>query len=160
GDLLQSSDMTDFLIDFEWFRCPDGYRMAHASEIARVNGEVPETYPNDDWIVPKSRRQISYRPLKEYDTLCNVFAKVRSADDLLGFVNSFGPLTQATPYWGDSVPGVLKSAQRIRGLLLCKQQGPRKIESLFKAQLRDGVIASYREVGATAAEADLEGLNR
>src|SRR2546429_6260721 len=83
--LLQSSyiDMANFLIDFEWFRCPDGYQIVNARESARARGGRPTSYPHGDWIVPKSEDKIPCRPLDRFDTLCNVFAKVKTSDELL-----------------------------------------------------------------------------
>jgi hypothetical protein len=110
--------------------------LAPAAEITRANGmEPPERNPDDVWIVPNSNQRIPYRPLERYDSLCNVFAKVKSASDLLKFVELFGPLTRIMPNWGDSVADCLKCAHRMHSLLLCKQKGPRKVESVFKSQL-------------------------
>jgi hypothetical protein len=140
--------MVDFRTDFEWFRCPKGYRLVHASETARALGEDPESYPDCDWIVPNSDEQIPYRPLERYDTLCNVFAKIQTADDLLRFIEMYGPLTRTSTGWGDFVIERLQSAQYFRGLLQRKSKGPRQLASLFKAQRLAGLSRSYKEAGA------------
>jgi hypothetical protein len=142
--LLHSSHivMADFLIDFEWFRCPEGYRLVHASETARARGEPPGSYPDCDWIVPNSDERIPYRPLDRYDMLCNVFAGIKTPNDLLKFVELYGPLTTTSTQWGDSVPELLRHVQYFRGLLHYKQLGSRKLGSFFVSMKRAGLLSA------------------
>src|ERR1700733_5700948 len=97
-------------IDLEWFRCPKGYRLIHARELARTKGEDPKTYPNEDWVVPNTEERISYRPLDEYDLLCVAFSKLKTPADLLGFIDLYGPFIDTLPVWGDSVSGRLRQS--------------------------------------------------
>jgi hypothetical protein len=153
--------MADFLVDFEWFRCPDGYQLVHASETARAMGESPESYPDCEWIVPNSDERAPYRPLERYDALCNVFAAVRTSSELLRFIELFGPLQRTSVGWGDQIPQTLKSAQYFRELLLSTRGGPRKIASAFQHQQWRGLAASYAEVGETLnPNTDVGNLNR
>ena len=48
-------------IDFEWFRCPHGYRIANARDVARANKHNPKRYPDEEWIVANSDERITYR---------------------------------------------------------------------------------------------------
>jgi hypothetical protein len=68
------------LIDFEWWRCSDGYR------------------PDRRGVESASKRFERYRPL-ETPALFAKFAKdtPASADDMLGFCNRFGLLERAGP---------------------------------------------------------------
>ncbi len=134
--------MADFLIDFEWFWCPDGYQIVNARESARARGGRPTSYPHGDWIVPKSEDKIPCRPLDRFDTLCDVFAKVKTPDELLEFVTHFGTLMRTSRYWGDLVSDCLSTAQYFRGLLLSKQKGPRKLLSFFKSHMQHSYHAT------------------
>lgn len=134
-------------IDLEWFRCPRGYRLVHARDVARAKGEIPGSYPDEDWIVPNAEERIGYRPLDEYDLLCVAFSKLKTPDDLLGFINLYGPLTRSSTVWGDSVAGCLRSSRQFYGLLSYKDRGPRKLASVFNAQLRARRARSYEAIG-------------
>jgi hypothetical protein len=41
-------EMDDFLIDFEWLRCPKGYRLGHSKSVVRGNWH---NVPYEEWIV-------------------------------------------------------------------------------------------------------------
>src|SRR5260370_1643041 len=59
-----------------------------------------------------------YRPLYVYDSLFKIFAKVRTEDDVLHFVEKFGPLTRdgLDARKGELVEGVLAHADTMRDL--------------------------------------------
>jgi hypothetical protein len=126
---------------FEWFRCPQGYRIANARDVARAARDNPETYPDEEWIVPNSDERVTYRcPMDHTAPLVTVFAQVNEPDKLLRFVKQYGPIANtAGTRWGDPVATWVSRAQRFRELLLCKQQGPRKVADCYKAQM----YASY-----------------
>ena len=134
-------------IDLEWFRCPKGYRLVHAREFARAQGENPSSYPDEDWIVPNSDERVAYRPLDEYDLLCVAFAKLKTPNDLLGFIDLYGPLIDTLPVWGDSVSSRLRQSRRFYELLSCKDRGPRKLASVFNAQVRASHARSNEAIG-------------
>jgi hypothetical protein len=130
-------------LDLDWFRCPQGYRIAHSSEIARALNDDPASYPDDNWIVPNGYERVSYRPLDEYDMLCIGFAELKTPQSLLRFVELYGPLTRTSPEWGDSVEGLLKAARRFRELMRGKELGPDKLASVFKSQVRSSIARAY-----------------
>src|SRR5262249_26605112 len=75
--------MTDFLVDFTWYRDPKGYRIAAFNHL-----NLPWRLPQDDpWrcIVPLGRRRdlIRYQPFARGGDLCLVFAEVTGPDQLL-----------------------------------------------------------------------------
>ncbi len=114
--------MALFNIDFEWFRCPDGYRLV-------LRGSVGEGNPPMHRIVASSDKREAYRPFDHLDSLYKVFVEIRTANDLLGFVKRFGLLEQspeydadfdgeyffgAREYEGNSVPKYLAQARLFR----------------------------------------------
>ena len=89
---VKQCQMTDFLIDFTWHRDPNGYRVVDFNSL-----NLPWRFPREDpWrcIVPLGRRRelIKYQPFARAGDLCLVFAQVTSSDQLLRFVNNYGPL--------------------------------------------------------------------
>jgi hypothetical protein len=89
--------MTEFLIDFTWHRDPKGYRIVDFNFL-----NLPWRLPQDDpWrcIVPVGRRRdlIKYQPFARRGDLCLVFAQVTGSDQLLRFINNYGPLND---YYG------------------------------------------------------------
>jgi hypothetical protein len=123
--------MNPELVYFEWFRCPQGYRIANSRDVD------PEAYRDEEWIVPNSDERVTYRCLMDHTApLVTVFAGVNTPETLLRFVKQHGPITnRGGARWGDSIAGCLGGAQRFRELLLCKKQGPRKVAALYEAQL-------------------------
>ncbi len=83
----------DVLADFQWFRNSKGYRLVPGRSV------VPADERNDesrvDWIIPNGEiaDETQHRPFARGGDLCAAFASVRSADQLLRFVNGHGPLT-------------------------------------------------------------------
>ncbi len=140
--------MTTVSIVLEWFRCPKGYRIVRAAEIARASGENPKSYPDVDWIVPNTDERIGYRPLDNNDLLCIAFSRLRTPESLLEFINFHGPITRTSPQWGDSIPGCLRWASQFSDLLSCKEKGPKKLASVFNSQIRVSHARAYkRDVG-------------
>jgi hypothetical protein len=89
---VKRCQMTDFLIDFKWHRDPKGYRIVDFNHL-----NLPWRLPQDDpWrcIVPLGRRRdlIKYQPFARGGDLCLVFAQVTGPDQLLRFINNYGPL--------------------------------------------------------------------
>ncbi len=143
--------MPDVTLDFDWFRCPQGYRIVQAGEI---QSQIPN--PDDLWIVPKSDERVSYRPLEKYDLLYIAFASLKTPDAVLTFVNHYGPLRDSSTAWGDSISELLKSARLFRDLLHYKSRGPKKLMSFYVEHQK----ASLRAAGLTPPEDDLRKLNR
>jgi hypothetical protein len=144
--------MKAFSIDLEWFRCPDGYRLV-------PRGPFGSHGPPMDRVVASSDRTDAYRPFDHFDSLYKEFAKVKTADDLLGFVKRFGLLEKGPDYEadfytadegelielagvgeyeGNSVPKYLTQARLFREILLRKESGPKSVAAFFR---------SHKEVG-------------
>ena len=138
------TSMAVLKIDLEWFRCPKGYRLVHAREVARAIGTDPMSYPNEDWIVPIGNERVHYRPFEEYEMLCIAFAKLETPESLMNFIKLYGPITRTSPEWGDSVSGKLRTSRRFRELLSCKEKGPRKLASVFNFQVQASFAAAYK----------------
>jgi hypothetical protein len=106
-----------------------------------------------DRIVASSDRTETYRPFDHFDSLYKEFAKVKTADDLLGFVKRFGLLEEGpeydadfyrgdegeavfggvSEYEGNSVPKYLTEARLFRELLLRKESGPKAVAASFRS---------------------------
>src|SRR5262249_21922293 len=120
--------MTDIFIDFEWYRNAKGYKLVPWKSLAGPD----ESYPHGDCIVDNGGKWISYRPLDQFDMLCCVFARVKTPNDLLKFIHTFGPLgrggfaagvsgpepVRGGATWGDDVSSGLRQAKFFRDLLL------------------------------------------
>jgi len=150
--------MTAFSIDFEWFRCPDGYRLVPGGSLGRDD-------PPTDRIVARSDRTAAYRPFDYFGSLYKEFAKVKTADDLLGFVKRFGLLDEGPEYDADfyrgdegelvsgsvreyegiSVPRYLTQARLFREFLLKKEKGPKAVAAFFRSR-EFGIGISLRVV--------------
>lgn len=139
--------MASIDIDLDWFRCPKGYRIVRSAEVARAIGEHPDSYPNEDWIVPNSGERVIYRPFDENDMLCIGFAAVRTPEKLLEFIQFHGPLTRTLPVWGDLVAAGLRSARQFHDLLTCREKGPKKLSAVFNAQIRDSRVRAHQTEG-------------
>jgi hypothetical protein len=100
--------MRQLLIDFEWHRDSEGYRLLDALPPAPPKTyihpifkfPVEESLLARDWGKPEriilcGGRLVAYRPLEQFDSLFKQFAKVADARGLLAFVEKFGPLTAA-----------------------------------------------------------------
>jgi hypothetical protein len=148
---LSVTSMAIVSIELETYRCPKGYRIVRAAEIARANGVDPHTYPDEDWIVPNGSERASFRPLDKNDMVCVAFAGVRTPERLLEFITLYGSLTGSSPQWGDSIPGCLGTSRRFYDLLSCKEKGPKKLASVFNSQRREIEARSYREAGEPLA---------
>jgi hypothetical protein len=171
-----------FAIDFDWYRCPDGYHFATEAEFLDrylewhppVPDAVPDTpdqivlymdrpksipktprqtellrqarqhiiredkvdldNPNPVSIVPNSEERIPYSLLDEYDSPIKMFARTKTPEDLLKFTTRWGPLRSKSEV-GESIKYGLGCAQMFRDLLACKSRGPKKMASVFEAQL-------------------------
>ncbi len=122
--------MANILIDFEWSRCPMGYRLISSRSLVPV-GFSPNLYPDEDWIVPNANEHVPCRPL-EVDNLYNIFANIRSRESLLDFIKEFGTLTRrASTSWGESVSTCLQQARIFHELLQYHQKSRRMLASRF-----------------------------
>jgi hypothetical protein len=148
--------MASISIDLDWFRCPKGYRIVRSADVARAIGEHPDSYPNEDWIIPNSEERVAYRPLDENDMLCVGFAAVRTPEQLLEFIQFHGPLTSTSPQWGDSITAGLRSARRFHDLLSCSDKGRKKLAAIFNSQIRESHARTYKRDVGTPLPADYD----
>jgi hypothetical protein len=86
--------MVDFLRDFVWHRDRKGYRLVDFNYL-NIPWRPRAPDPSSRFIVPVGRRVdlTTYRPFASGGDLCLVFAAIKTADELVRFVNNYGPLT-------------------------------------------------------------------
>lgn len=147
--------MADFLVDFEWYKNANGFKLVPWQSIINAGRPLDRS---GDCIVANGGKWISYRPLDQFDTLYIIFAGVKTPSDLLKFINMFGPLTpihfgrgesgpelaQERPVWGDDVSASLNQARLFRELLL-RQRRPRALAAFFRSEIRATEIRSHKE---------------
>ena len=124
--------MALLFIDFEWWRCPKGYRLAPAEAPRKsepvmhpVFGRpVPVSLLGGDpgkpqRVVPIDGRRVGYRPLERFGVLYRAFGYINTPDAVLNFIGNYGPLTQngLYPSHGADVEFVLDQAQMFRSYL-------------------------------------------
>jgi hypothetical protein len=133
--------MSNVFIDFEWSKCPDGYRLSHRKEKVTNSDEDVEV------VAPNSLKRIYYRPFDEPggDDLYLMFSKVRSAKSFLEFTQNFGLLAH---YSVDRVPQALRCAKFFCDLLSYKNR-PKQLAAFFKSaqQQRDIEVMAYDKAG-------------
>jgi hypothetical protein len=168
--------MAKFLIDFEWWRDPTGYRMEpveidppvvfhappHVSEpVERDTNPIRPPgdpcgvayHPLGAWglwskdgtllyIRATGGPQKPYRPLDVFQTLYEQFAKIKTRDDVLSFVEKFGPLTKdgLNSEKGEIVDGVLMHA-RVMNVLFNLLSGTPMERSRFLRHLHENPFA-------------------
>jgi hypothetical protein len=92
---------SDLLEDFEWHRDKEGYRLERDSSFKPLKfkslklGEEDVIGSEEGVIVPKGgpSNLIRYQPFARGGDLCTPFASIKTAEELLRFVNYHGPLT-------------------------------------------------------------------
>jgi hypothetical protein len=114
--------MGDFLLDMEWHVCLDGYHR----EPSALGWMCPER------LVANSESIRTYEPFQKYEMLYSAFAKLKTQDDVLGFINRFGPINSA--YRLDIVSH-LRHAKAFRELLSAKQESTKKVCSTLKRHM-------------------------
>ncbi|MFZ0423447.1 MAG: hypothetical protein WAL80_11270 [Xanthobacteraceae bacterium] len=116
------------LIDFEWWKDANGYRLVEAEAakpiILRADGievtpTLMERIGKPQRVVPNSGNRLSCRPLNKFAELYKAFASIETAESVLWFIKSYGPLTEAglEPSRGEDVSYVLEHAESFRGWL-------------------------------------------
>ena len=110
--------MALLFIDFEWWKDAKGYRLA-APEPGTLAGSLLESVGKPQRVVPNGGKRIAYRPLDRFDQLYMAFAGVQTPENLLHFIENYGPLTAhgLQPDRGDRVPFVLGQAAMFRDWL-------------------------------------------
>jgi hypothetical protein len=126
-----------FHIDFTSNRDQAGYRLAYprtkhelrplkgggwANEMKRRTEDIQPIR-----IVGKGGKAESIRPLDENKTLFKTFSEIKSPDDVLDFVNRFGPLTGDTGV----VPEILHEAERMSKFVKAKKNAGATVRAYF-----------------------------
>jgi hypothetical protein len=139
---------SDLLKDFEWYRNKKGYRLSVDPPFKSLGEQKGQRA-----IVSNGRDSelISHRPFARGGDLCTVFAAIKTAGELLRFVNLHGPLTaHSLPSSsqnaellakmrkllssGESVDAGLENAKMFGDLLRLKSQGnTRRLASYFES---------------------------
>ena len=144
--------MSDFLTDFEWFKCPNGCRLVENGSSSDPPIDGGGSRRGDHLVVCNGVERITYRPLKEFENLFCIFAMVSTPDHLIDFVKKFGPLTRGSLGEGDSVTKLLLEAEFFRNLLRAKQSGPRKLATFYEAKVAE--IGGNRSIARLQVIAD------
>jgi hypothetical protein len=110
--------MLDGKIEIEWQRDVTGYDLLPATRGKPGEGTLIAGSANAERIVPRGGKLIRYRPMT-LDRLYTRFASVRTADDLLRFIERFGPLTELGRSRDDGEPvlNALEHAEAFRSFL-------------------------------------------
>jgi hypothetical protein len=140
--------MANISIDCESFRCPKGYRLTN--RWALNPGEEAQI-DNVEVVASNGPERTPYRPLDRPGSgdLYLLFANVMNADDLLRFIERWGPLMTDAANWGDPVPPLLREANFFRRLLAHKDRA-KKLASVFTSEMRAREIRAYKRAGDTA----------
>jgi hypothetical protein len=144
--------MADFFIDFEWYRDADGFKLAPWKSLIYAGRPLNRS---GDCIVANGGKRIPYRPLDQFDALYPVFADLKTPNDLLRFINTFGPLTSIASGWGEDVSFSLNQARLFRELLL-RQRRPKALAAFFHSEIRAAEIRSHEEAYERAEAAGTE----
>jgi hypothetical protein len=128
--------MLDFQIRFGFQCFADGYIIEPAPS-------VPADSAPGVMIVPKGKAPGPHIPFEKFDMLYTAFAKLRTQDELLGFIDKFGLLMGRG---GDLVSEVLREAQFFRDLLAAKEKSSKKVATCFESQLRVRVAEDYKKI--------------
>jgi hypothetical protein len=123
--------MSDFLLDMEWHVCPDGYHVAPA----------PMESIYSDELVANSEAVRTYKPFQKYEMLYSAFAKLKTRDDVVRFIDRFGPIFKDTL----DIAVHLRDAKAFRELLLAKQRSAKKVCSTFKQHMAQQQAASSKQ---------------
>jgi len=114
--------MADFLLEMEWRVCVDGYRIAPA----------PKTSDGPEILVSNCNTYRVYKPFQKYDMLYSAFARLKTRDDLLKFINRFGALRSSTRNL--NTEALLRDAKAFRELLVAKEKSNKQVCSTFRRQ--------------------------
>lgn len=118
------------VINLEWQRDPQGYRLVGTDAVSAMHPAPPSTFQlplgetpvardvnRQQRVLRRGGQLVPYRPLDEFGFLFKHFASAATdAQGLLGFIEKFGPLTPAgfkTDY-GDPVAPILEHAMAMR----------------------------------------------
>jgi hypothetical protein len=126
----------EFKIRFDFHRFAEGYAL-------EPDRSLPTDSAPGNIILPKGRAPGRYISFEKFDMLYSAFAKLRTQDELLAFVDKFGLLMGRG---GDSVFQVLREAKFFRDLLAAKEKNAKNVAACFESQLRVRLAETYKQV--------------
>jgi hypothetical protein len=145
--------MPRITVELDWYRYSKGYRLVPSESLA------PEWCHHGDMIVPNGGDKIPCPPFEKMDTLCGVFAEIKTPGGLLDFVEKFGLLlgsgsiSESEPF-GDPVQHCLSNARLFRELFVWKEKGSKRLANFFTSELRRRRIADYEAQGVPVSLKD------
>jgi hypothetical protein len=141
-----------FSIDFEWWRDDAGYRYVPAapgnpepcemSALYQMIAPIMGRAGKPARIVRRGGKLVPYRPFDKVDGLYKIFARLgTTGEELLDFVNRFGPLTEeGNRDSGEEVLFTFACAQSMREVLSC----PKTERGAYFARFGDKGLAWSR----------------
>lgn len=149
------------LMDFEWHRDLNGYRLSEprpttrgkpsrAAQFRMPSADFRKTIAGsakEPWrIIRNGGRLVPYRPFEAFDSLCTTFAALaRDAPGLLDFTQKFGSLTDAglRVDSGEPIDPLLQSAASMRQLLAyASNRSARKSHNSLQGEISIGRITA------------------
>src|SRR5215471_8979725 len=120
--------MPELRIDFEWWRDPKGYRRADLDREVRSRDRVAFTptgisigskLVEKPLIKRRGGKLQAYRPLELFPKLYGQFARINTPEQLMEFVERFGPLTNEgrDPRAGDPIGPLLEQSSSMRTVI-------------------------------------------
>lgn len=123
---------SNFAVDFEGVRCPQGYRIAKAKELKQAEFRNPD----EPLILANSEELSHYRPEGGPAAILAVFTRVKTQDDFFKFVTQYGQIWATDPDKGQAIVWGLYYAKQFRSLLAAKSKGPKKLAEAFSSRHR------------------------
>jgi hypothetical protein len=108
--------MPNLVFDFVWYKDSKGYRLVQPPSVAHQGRDLLDLPPTEPTrIVRNGGRLIRYEPLR-IETLFEHFSRLRTEDDVLKFVETYGPLTDSGTRRGkgDNVRELIEEAKDMR----------------------------------------------
>lgn len=139
----------EMLSDFEWFLDSKGYapRESVETEVVGWTSVGPMRLPELASlrrlrIVGRGGKKLTYRPFKSFPSMCTQFARLKTPNDLLGFIEKFGLLRadyfigerepNASSGKGENVDRALAVAKTFRILMTAKTRGPAALREAMR----------------------------
>jgi len=138
--------MLHIAINFPWFRFSRGYKLAPSRSLWDLEDRI---------IVPCGGKRIPIGPLEKFDTLYSIFAKLKTPDELLDFINRYGLICCSDPF-GHPVQSCLETARLFRNVLKLQGKSKAILASSFKSELR--ALAERKDAIVPRSQFAVEGL--
>lgn len=89
------------VIDFTWYIDSKGYKFLPEKQSSSGQKQIKAYSKHEKeitktrWVIGKGGPNKEYRPLEKFPTLFRIFARIGKSNDVLDFIEKFGPLTDA-----------------------------------------------------------------